>query len=398
MTIFRIRLAVFAFCVLSLPSHGFTEIAIADGTFYASVFSKQKFADYGSPLNPEFIFYESEPYTGSEEYTFGYRLEKEKFALTMNDFGSILAQKNAELKNSVSELVVSVPLPFGFIDLGKKRICQSSSYFKSPINFIVETQRDMRFSEGRWMVNLDLFTGIGFFGFSYLPDIRFSKTARDYFSDSQREQYLFRYAKSAFGIDTTFALARDNVWKAGAQAVSTIGEYVELHGEYAFHERKGNTENCSEGLAGMTLNLKSMTGIFEYYYNQDGYDPKEWNAFLSSSKEARAFYDRNPDNPLALNSLGNAFQALNERGAFENSQQYIMLRISNPTTDTYQAVLQTVCSLQDFSGIAVPSLSYEGWDNITLSGSVSIPFGKKYSEFKLYGEYWNCSLDLELWL
>lgn len=256
----------------------------------------------------------------------------------------------------------------------------------------------MRFSEGRWMANLDLFTGIGFFGFSYLPDVQFSKKTKDYFSDSQKEQYLFRYAKSVFGIDTAIAVARDNAWKAGVQAVTTIGEYVELHGEYAFHEKKGNTENCSEALEGMTVNLKSITGILEYYYNQDGYDPKEWDAFLSSSEDAWEFYDSNPDNPLALNSLGSAFQTMTDRATFGISRQYIMMRLSNPTTDNYQLAVHTVCRVQDFSGIVVPSLSYEGWNNISLSGSFKIPFGKKFSEFKLCGEYWSCSLDLELWL
>jgi len=96
--------------------------------------------------------------------------------------------------------------------------------------------------------------------------------------------------------------------------------------------------------------------------------------------------------------MAESFKVLYGTPLSQNCRHYAMLRVSNPTSDKYQLAVNSIMNLQDFSGMIIPSIGYEGWDNITLSGNITVAFGREYSEFRLYGNVWSCGLDLELWL
>jgi len=384
--------------VLSSLVHAYPEITMGKTTIDGSVYSKQKYGETGSALNPDNIFQLPEGYAGTVEYVAGYQYTTDRLSFKLDDFGKFSTKKNPDLQNCIGEAIVSASVPFSYLDIGKKRINQSVSFFRSPINFALDAGYDARFSEGRWMTNLDIFSPVGFFGLSFMPKIDCDSDAEKYASSSQSTQYLLRYGETVLNFDVGVAISKKDTWKAGATLSTTIGNYVELHGEYVLNELKNETKNSWEAVTGITVNLKNASGILEYYFNQSGYDGKTWNDLLRSWKEKRQNYDQNGSNPLSLFQLGGAFSSFSERPVFEHCQHYLMLHLSNPETDNYQLAVNTIFSPEDLSGIFLPSFKYEGWKNISLEGNISIPFGKEYGEFTLTGETWSCGLDMELHL
>jgi hypothetical protein len=364
----------------------------------ASVLLKQKYCEKGSALNPENIFQMSEGYSGDIEYAAGYQFRTPFLSLRLGDFGKLDAKGNSELHNSISEAIVTAALPSGYIDLGKKRINQSVSYFRSPINFALDSGYDTRFSEGKWMANLDIFSPVGFIGVSWMPKANFGTDAVKYLSSSQEAQWLLRYSATILNVDTGLAASKKETWKYGASLSTTVGDSLELHGEYVLNESKNDTKNTWEALSGATVNLKYMSVIFEYYFNQSGYDRDAWKDLLRSWKDKRQAYDMNAANPFALYQFGSAFSSFNDRPVFEHCRHYLMLHLSNPGTDNYQIAMNTIFNPEDLSGILLPSVKYEGWKHLSLEGKISIPFGEEYGEFKLTGETWSCGIDLELHL
>jgi len=385
-------------CYLSCFFHAYSEISVNKTTIDASIHSKQKYSEAKSVLNPDNIFQLPEGYSGTVEYVSEYQYKTDRFSFKLGDFGKLDAKKNPDLHNCVGEAIVSDSVPFGYLDFGKKRINQSVSFFRSPINFALDSGYDTRFSEGRWMANFDIFTPAGFIGLSYMPKIVCNSDAEKYMSSSQSAQYLLRYSETVLNFDMGMAVSKKDTWKAGATLSTTFGNYVEVHGEYVLNELKNDTKNNWEAVTGITVNLKYASGIFEYYFNQSGYDGKTWNDMLESWKDKRLAYDLNTITPFSLYQLGGAFSAFNERPVFEHCRHYLMLHLSNPETDNYQFAVNTIFNPEDLSGILLPSFKYEGWEHISLEGNISIPFGKEYGECTLTGESWSCGLDMELHL
>ena len=390
----------------------FSEVRIGEETLSASIFSNQKFAVIDSPMNPENVFKLEDGYYGNEKFCVGYAFQGEAFSVRFNDFGSIQADDNPDGLNCIGELYGSLKVGWAFLDIGKKRINQSLSYFKSPINFVLDgyDQYELRFSEGRIMANLDAFTDYGFIGLSYIPKIDFNDDVERYASSSQNQQALLRYETTIFDSTMGIAVSKDDTWRLGTHFSRAFGGYTEMHFEGVFNEKKEryelsiqdglescermSKENCCEGLIGITGNLPLLTGIVEYYYNQAGYSKSEWKSRIA---EYRALETAADNDAAYLYNLGMAYRSLTLNRSF-NGRHYLMIRLSNPTTDDYQVAVNTIINLQDFSGMVMPSLSYSGWDNITVEAQFSKSFGRRFSEYSLYGESWNCGLSVEIWL
>jgi hypothetical protein len=152
--------------------------------------------------------------------------------------------------------------------------------------------------------------------------------------------------------------------------------------------------NRIESLLGVTFNVTAASGIVEYYYNQAGCNRDEWHEITESY---RGYVVSDRANPLYLYNLGLLYKTLIQNQNF-NGRHYLMMRISNPSTDNYEVAMNSVINLQDGSVMMMPSVGYSGWNNISVKGSFAKMFGSTYSEFGLYGENWSCGLSVELFL
>jgi hypothetical protein len=401
-----------AFVLSSIETSLFSEVTLGEGKLNVSLFSQQNFAVIDSTLNPGNIFEVEEGYYGNEKFCAGYALQGGCFSVRVNDFGSILADDNPDGRNCIGEIYGSLRIGGTFLDIGKKRINQSLSYFKSPINFVLDgyDQYELRFSEGKIMANLDAFTDYGFIGLSYIPRIKFSDDVERYASSSQKQQELARYDVTILDCAMGVAISKDDQWRLGAHVSRVFGSYTEAHFEGVLNEAKERYDfsvkdgiasyekvkkwNQFEELIGITANLPFLTGIVEYYYNQAGYSKNEWKKTVD---EYRAIVNADDENIMYFYNLGTSYRSLTVNRSF-NGRHYLMLRLSNPTTDDYQVAVNTIINLQDSSGMVMPSISYSGWDNITVEALFSKSFGGRFSEFSLYGNSWNCGLSVELWL
>lgn len=390
----------------------FSEVKLGEGTFSASLFSNQKFAVIDSPVNPNNVFGAADGYYGTERFCVGYAQSGEPFSVRLNDFGSVHADDNPDGVNCVGELYGSLKVGWAFLDIGKKRINQSLSYFRSPINFVLDgyDQYELRFSEGRIMANLDAFTDYGFVGLSFIPRIDFSDSVERYASSSQKRQALLRYDATIRDCTMGIAVSRDDQWRLGAHFSRAFGGYTEMHCEGVYNEKKERCElsirdgvsscervrkeNCCEGIFGITENSPMLTAIVEYYYNQAGYSKREWESCID---DYRALENADESDALYFYNLGFAYRSLTVNRSF-NGRHYLMIRLSNPTTDEYQLAINAIINLQDFSGRIMPSINYSGWDNITVEAQFAKSFGKRFSEYALYGESWSCGLSVEIWL
>jgi hypothetical protein len=206
------------------------------------------------------------------------------------------------------------------------------------------------------------------------------------------------------------AVSKDDQWRLGTHFSRAFGGYTEMHFEGVFNEKKERYElsiqdgiasyerivkkSRCEGLIGITENLPMLTGIVEYYYNQAGYSKGEWESRIA---DYRALENAADSDTFYYYNLGMAYRTLTLNRSF-NGRHYLMIRLSNPTTDNYQVAVNTIINLQDYSGMVMPSISYSGWDNITVEAQFSKSFGRRFSEYSLYGESWNCGLSVEIWL
>ncbi|HHU36269.1 MAG TPA: hypothetical protein GXZ47_03475, partial [Treponema sp.] len=200
-----------------LISGAFSEVPLGKGSLSASFYSKQRLVETDSKLNPNNVFCVENGFYGTEAFTLGYAITGERVSLRFNDFGSIKANNNPDGSNCIGELYGSLRLGEVFLDIGKKRINQSLSYFKSPINFVLDNyeQYELNFSEGRIMANLDFFTNYGFIGVSYIPKIDFNSSIKRYASSSQVQQGLLRYDVTLGSFTMGFAVSKDDFWRIG---------------------------------------------------------------------------------------------------------------------------------------------------------------------------------------
>lgn len=402
-------------CLITLLSVSplFCEVGHGNSSFNFNIFSKQFISNHDTPLNPHNIFDIRNGYYGDGDYTLGMSWSNNKASIVLNDFGTIQIPDTDSFRNSISELYLSYAFLCGFVDLGKKRINQSLSYFKSPINFALDkTNRyDLRFSEGRVMSNIDLFTNFGFIGISYIPQLNVNENVERYISSSQNQQYLFRYDHSVCSFNVGIAATYEQAWRTGVHFSRSLGNNMEVHCEYVFNENKMTSDftvyneiidvtqrdnrDVSEGVIGFTLNTSLLSGIFEYYVNQSGYSYDEWKNKRNTYKELSA---SDNTHPLYYYNLANAYRSLIDNAFSANSKHYIMLRLSNPAGNDVDLSLNTIINMQDFSGRLLSACSYLGWEHIALETGLCVAFGETYTEFRMLGESLLLSFVVEFFL
>ncbi|MCK9169344.1 MAG: hypothetical protein M0P01_02910 [Treponema sp.] len=391
----------------------FAEVCFGNHTFSARFYSDQYYENADSCLNPDNVFDVDEGFAGKERFTTGYHWAGKNLSVTMNDFMSLTPAEDPGFTNCFGELYGSVCLGNVFIDIGKKRINQSLSYFKSPINFVLSgyDQYDLQFSEGCIMANIEAFTDFGFIGFSFMPECGFNSDIERYVSSSQDRQLLLRYDLPTTNCTTGIAVYWNDNWRLGCHFSRTLGDYAEIHTEYVFNEKKnvsgfrlndGIASNvsvtkkyCSEGLLGLTVNSAWLSGIGEYYYNQAGYSYDEWKDVTDTFHDIR---DSDQTAAMYRYNLGTAFQSMASNRSFGCGRHYAMLRLSNPSTEKLQYSVNMIVNLQDGSGMVTPSIRYDGWEHIAAEASFSACFGNPYSEFMLYADSWQSCLTMEIWL
>jgi hypothetical protein len=400
--------------VLIFTAQGLSaEVCIGNHTFSTRFYSEQYYENDDSRLNPDNVFDAAEGFTGKERLTSGYHWTGKTLSFTMNDFMSLTPAEDPDFTNCIGELYGSVCLGNVFIDIGKKRINQSLSYFKSPINFVLSgyDQYDLQFSEGCIMANVEAFTDFGFIGFSFMPECDFNSDMERYVSSSQDLQFLLRYDFPITNCTTGIAVYWNEKWRLGCHFSKALGDYTEIHTEYVFNEEKNVSEfrftngiasnvsvkkkYCSEGLLGLTVNSSWLSGILEYYYNQAGYSYDEWKDVTDEFNDIR---HSDQTAAMYLYNLGTAFQSMASNQSSGCGRHYAMLRLSNPSTEKLQYAVNALINLQDGSGMVTPSIRYDGWEHIAAETSFSVCFGNPYSEFMLYADSWQYCLTMELWL
>lgn len=367
------------------------EVPLGAGTVSASMESIQRFVSYRTPLNPDNVFGADEGYLGSFRYTAGYETRGERLSFFLYDYGQFAADDNPDGRNRIGELFGTIRLGEVFIDAGKKRINQSPSYFMSPVNFVLDDYReyDLTFSEGRAMVNIEWFSGIGFIGLSYLPRLDFPENVERYVSSSQKQQALARYELSGSVGNIGLAVSRDDRWRFGVQGSRTFGRYTEFHGELVWDEKEK-----MKALTGVTANVQHVSVIAEYYFNQAGLSAREWKDEQDRCREAA---NVEPLTGMALRNLGMAYGQFTGNTGY-NGRHYAMLRISNAATGDWDLSCTACMNLQDAGTVLMPEVSYSGWHNLVMTARVRRCLGPKWSEYLLYGEVWSCELSAELWL
>ncbi len=366
------------------------EVPFGDGTVSASMESIQRFVSYRTPLNPDNVFGADEGYLGSFRYAAGYEVRGERFSFSLHDYGTFAADDNPDGRNRVAELFGTVCLGEVFFDAGKKRINQSPAYFMSPINFVLDDYReyDLAFSEGRVMLNLEWFSGIGFIGLSYLPRLDFPGNVERYVSSSQKQQALARYEISGSAGSIGLAVSRDDRWRFGVQGSRTFGQYTEAHGELVWDE-----DEKLKSVAGVTANFSRVSIIAEYCYNQAGLSTDEWE---DEQDRYRAAADADPLAGISLYTLGMAYSRLTGNSGY-NGRHYAMVRVSNAATGDWDLSCTACMNLQDAGTVLVPAVAYSGWHNLIMTARVRRCLGSQWSEYMLYGEVWSGELSVELW-
>lgn len=408
-----ISIALLARALIAPPAFG--EIPLGGGRLSASVESGHDFVSTDSPLNPGNAFDVDEGYIDEARFTLGYALPGERLSFAFNDYGTLSLADGPDGMNRVGELFVTAKAGTAFLDVGKKRICQSMSYFRAPINFVLDgySGYELRYSDGRAMINMEWFTDLGVFGLSYMPRIDSGGDLARYVSPSQDRQFLARYDATAGEYALGVAVSRDERWRIGAQASRSLGSHAEIHAELVFDERKERVElgnpvdagypppivsrdirNAFEGVLGVAVNLSRVSVIAEYYGNQAGYGASRWDAVTDRYADlARA----NMSNPMNLYAAGLAMAAhCGNEGL--NGRHYLMMRVSNPSTDDHEISIAALANLQDFGIIVMPTLGYSGLDNLTLKAYFTGYLGGRYTEYSLYGEDWSCGISVELWI
>ncbi|MBN2510159.1 MAG: hypothetical protein JXB03_07780 [Spirochaetales bacterium] len=388
----RVRLATALFVFLQaviLPLYA--EMPVGRGTVSASMESIQRYISYSTPLNPGNIFGADEGYLSSFRYTFGYQTGGEHFSFTLNDYGSFSTDDISDGRNCLGELFGTIRLNEVFIDAGKKRINQSPSYFLSPINFVLDdySEYELRYSEGRVMLNLEWFSPLGFIGFSYLPRLKVSGDIERYVTSPQEQQVLARYEVSGTAGTLGLAVSLDERWRVGAHVSRSLGQYAEAHVEMVWDE-----DEKMKNVSGITVNLPQVTIITEYYYNQAGCSRSEWKR---EQDRFQQLVNTEPLEGMALYGLGTAFEGfVVNRG--NTGRHYTMLRVSNPTADNWELSLAATMNLQDSGMLIMPAIGYSGWHNLVMAARFLRCVGTVWSEYALYGHEWSCELSLELWI
>lgn len=378
----RFVIIIFLYALLFITTI-FAEYTMDPVKVSASAESIQRFLHYDTPLNPDNVLNAEEGYNGSCRYTLALDLSGESASFFLADYGSFRADDNPDGYNCLAELFTSLRKGSLFLDLGKKRINASPSYFISPINFVLDDYRgyELRFSEGRIMINLEYFSSIGFIGLSFLPEVDVPSRIERYLCSSQSRQCFARYEISCDAGTFGFAASFDDRWRLGGTYSRTIGQYTEFHTECVWGEK-----DKMQDVIGVIVHLSKASIIAEYYYNQSGYSFSEWEDKIDEYKSAYDVYQK----MISYRDL--------VRNQGRNGRHYLMFRLSNPTTDNWEASITTLMNLQDLGAFVVPKIAYSGWENVTVSMNVAFPVGPTWTEFALYGQAWTAELSMELWL
>ncbi len=404
-------------------------------TYSAQIFNDENFNSFKSALNPDNILSINSGLSGEVKYYLEFDWKRDLFSFKAQDIGFLEEATNSPLTNRLSEVYLSYQFMSSFIDIGKKKITQSVSFLKSPIDFIINNPNDitknktynLQFSEGEYMANIDLFSDFGVLGACYMPEIDFTNNGIEYFSMPQKQQEELRYSIHYSGIDTGLAVSHDNIWQAGANISVTIGDYIEAHAEGAYIENKTRSNlltnqimtgwnpllmkgiynglltnndvkisNVMELIVGGSFNTETFTVLAEYYFNQSGYNYDEWNQMRKTMKDYRNNYNDNPNGLFNSANLGILMDLMQNNESLNLCQHYGFVRISNPPSEQLVLSATTVMNLQDLSGLEIFSADYTGWNYAELSGGLTLGFGDDYSEFRLFGQDWSINIELKL--
>ncbi len=399
------------------------------------LFNTENFTSFKSALNPGNVLGNYSGLDGMLKYYADMTFKSGPVSFQAADIGCLEAATDATLTNRVAEIYISDHAGTFFFDAGKKKITQSVSFIASPVDFILNVSNDisknktynLEFSEGKFMANTDWYSDFGVFGFCYIPEIDFTNSAPVYFSSPQAEQEELRYSVDIYGIDASLAVSHDEIWREGAGLSATIGDCIEIHSEGAFLENKNrtvlqtnqvitgfdpvrmktiyspfltNTEqtlyNVAEVVAGGSYNTDLFTIMIEYYYNGGGFDFGEWNGIRKSLQDFRGSYDSPPGSVNSFPNLGAMMNFIQTNGMLDLCRHYAMIRLSNPASEKMGLSCATLMNLEDFSGMEILTACYTGWDHLTLTGGFTFDFGEDYSEFKLKGQDWTVSLEIEI--
>lgn len=419
-----------------------------DFFYQVGLYNNQSFFTFDSPLivNKDMAGI-SEGLTMDLQYQGSIKIKQWGFTFMLADTGKLQAETNAQLTNRVTELYLSYNLFGHFIDVGKKKITKSMSFFKTPMDFALVSAGDLTkakednelFAEGTFMVNLELFTDIGVFAINYAPKIDFTNEAIQYFSQSQIEYQEFRYSHNFGDVDTGLAVFHSDIWQAGINTSVTIGNNMELHLEGVFREQEGRTKlisdtvtiatssvvmysNVSETLTnrfdfvvGGSYIFKYFTVMAEYYFNHSGYNQSEWNGIRNIMRDERDKYDdneidsvlfeqagagaipmfmmMNPEGTSSMLNLATMQSFVNASGFAELCHHYLMLRFSHPNPDKWDWSLVTIMNLQDASGMELLAGSYLGWEHLKGTAKFAFCFGPEFSEFIMMGQKWEMGIE-----
>ncbi len=403
-------------------------------TYNVKFYNTETYTTIDTVLNPGGILGNYGGLTGELKYYLDFRWKSNSLDFQASDIGYLDAVSNATFTNLLTEDYISWHFSSVFLDVGKKKITQSVSFLTSPIDFAINSYNDisknrsynLQFSEGKYMANADWFSDFGVIGICYIPEIDFDSNMQTYFSSSQIQQEELRYSINISGVDTALALSYDSNLRAGANFSETLGDNIEIHAEGAYLNyitRFGlttnmvitgfdpvqmqniysplltNTQeyvsNIFQIIVGGTYNNEYFSITVEYYYNEGGYDYKDWLNIMNSIKNFRANYDSQPNAPFSVENLGISWMFMTNNSLLDVCQNYLFVRVTNPPDDNPGLSWITLLNLEDLSGMEIFSITYV-WGNISLTGQFTFDFGDDYSEFKLLGQAWSLGLELAL--
>ncbi len=408
-----------------------------ESLYNAKLFNTQNFYVFKSALDPDSILPVSDGYSGMMKYYLDSQIKVKDLSFYAADYGFFQLMKSAVLTNKIVELFLSYKMGICFIDAGKKKITQSASFLKSPIDFVLNSTKDiskdrdynLEFAEGKFMANLDLFSDFGVFGICCIPEMDFTNDGITYFSSPQAEQEEFRYSVNLSGVDAGLAVSHDKSWQAGANLSFTFLEFFEFHAEGAYLQNKDvlrirtnriiigynpvlmenitadlltnvvqTVNDATEFIIGGSYNNEYINLMIEYYFNPSGYNYDEWKDILKTARDQRKKYDGDKSDIFNQINLGTLQNHIYSPGIAELCEHYLMIRITNPPSEKSGLSAVALFNLQDLSGIFIPGVCYTGWDHLSLSVNASFSFGDDYSEFKLLGQDWAVSLEVEIFL
>ncbi|MEK9148426.1 MAG: hypothetical protein AAB267_00105 [Candidatus Desantisbacteria bacterium] len=134
--------------------------------------------------------------------------------------------------------------------------------------------------------------------------------------------------------------------------------------------------------------------IIEYFFNQDGYSQSEWDEFIEMIKDASSKFKSPPagfTEGIFKENLRLANSLMTYRSLRKN---YLFFRLSNPEVFAhYDSQLSLLLNVDDGSCVVMPSMDYNGFENIILRFGVNLFFGDSQSEFGLVPQ--NTELQLE---